>query len=502
LTDRPDTVFPLKELTAEEGIPARHMRTQMASYGDSRMAVQKLDRRRLPQSIAGHLQTGKSVLFKSGGRKPDRRSPPAGKGHPVLFLDIRNPAHEPVARKLQHAGWDGAMLCLPQRLKAILEDLSLRDGGIQKRDLGKVSARFLLLLRALNDPVPLISSEAGRQNALFEKIGRAFGQMTGLPAVLTLRPPQAPGRASCPVEPPESTGDVVVEENRLLLRETENPRLGDLPSGQSVFELAVEHGRSINMNVLKSRASPSRRTWIVLFHGFCSSNKHIQIERIARAGNRRGFHFLIPQFCNDFSDSGGIYATSVSNKIEDAAAVLRYVLADPDVGDIFVGGHSTGGLVSLFTLEDLGAAGRFRGFINLAGVTDPGKVFGPTNYPQVVRNGFRIVQRTPRCLMAGRTPEELDRTLSFVMEPFFSDLRNYTREAVAGVFRGISARMPCLFVIGEDDLRIEPRDFLELAAKGPRGKVTRALLPGEEHFFRNRPDKAIRVIMDWLCRMC
>lgn len=88
-----------------------------------------------------------------------------------------------------------------------------------------------------------------------------------------------------------------------------------------------------------------------LYHGYIQ----------ARAGYERMEHFLESELFNIFAISGGYqpYSQDIRLSAEHEAHILEYVLSQVDAEEVFLIGHSQGGLVIRYMLQKMGLAKKY-----------------------------------------------------------------------------------------------------------------------------------------------
>lgn len=84
----------------------------------------------------------------------------------------------------------------------------------------------------------------------------------------------------------------------------------------------------------------------IIFHGFTANRNTSLLKEIANSLRDENIASVRFDF-NGHGDSDGKFENmTVLNEIEDANAILNYVKTDPHVRNIYLGGHSQGGVVA------------------------------------------------------------------------------------------------------------------------------------------------------------
>lgn len=214
----------------------------------------------------------------------------------------------------------------------------------------------------------------------------------------------------------------------------------------------------------------------LVLHGFTAYKEERQVEGIAHAVTDAGFAALRIDMYGHGKSDGSFRDHNLLKWVSNAMAALDYLRSLDWVTDIYVCGHSQGGLLTMM----VGALAKdtVRGIIVLA----PGIAI-----PDGARKGyFPHTTDTPEIV-----PEECDvwgRKLS----------GNYIRVAkLIDVDRVIEAfDGPVLMIQGADDDVVSPDLTYEAAAKYNDCRL--AVIPGDTHCFDNHLDQVEEEIKTWL----
>jgi pimeloyl-ACP methyl ester carboxylesterase len=165
--------------------------------------------------------------------------------------------------------------------------------------------------------------------------------------------------------------------------------------------------------------------------------------------------------------------------IDDAAAWIRKLKADPRVSSVAVIGHSEGALIGMLAAERAGAAA----YVSLAGVAEgPGAVlrkqFAGKLPPPLAADNERILG----ALEQGRTVPEVPPALAAFYRPsvqpyLISWMKYMPTEHLA------TLRMPVLIVQGTTDIQVDAGQAQALKAARPDAVL--AIIPGMNHVLKD-----------------
>ena len=164
--------------------------------------------------------------------------------------------------------------------------------------------------------------------------------------------------------------------------------------------------------------------------------------------------------------------------VDDAAAWLDYLDADPRFGAIVAGGHSEGALIALLAAQERGADG----VVLVAGVGRPaGAVIREQLVAQLPPGLYAQADSALAVLERGETgvasPPGLEGLFRLSVQPYLASWLRYDPAAELAGFEG-----PALVVQGTTDLQVSEADARALAAA--RDDVALILVEGMNHVLK------------------
>lgn len=88
---------------------------------------------------------------------------------------------------------------------------------------------------------------------------------------------------------------------------------------------------------------------LILFHGFTGYMEERHIRAVAAAAAEAGYAVLRPELYGHGASGGSFKNHTIYKWISNALTVIRYAESLPFVTDLFLGGHSQGGLLVMLT---------------------------------------------------------------------------------------------------------------------------------------------------------
>ena len=237
----------------------------------------------------------------------------------------------------------------------------------------------------------------------------------------------------------------------------------------------LDHG--VRLVGILERAEEKRGPLVIVLHGFTSSKERTHTVAACEAMREAGFATLRFDLYGHGESGGEFRAHTLDKWISNTLAVINYAEGLDFVTEIWLSGHSQGGLTAAL------AAGK-----------EPERVKG-----LILRAPAFMI---PRCAREGnllgvrfdpdRIPEAFPTIKGLTLEA------GYVRSAQAiHVEEAIDAfHGPVLLLHGEADDVVPLRD---VAAAAERYRTCRLeLIPGETHHFDRAPERMKSVIRSWL----
>ncbi len=233
----------------------------------------------------------------------------------------------------------------------------------------------------------------------------------------------------------------------------------------------------IQLSAVLERPSADRCPLVIVLHGFSSNKDKAHTVAACEAMREAGFATLRFDLYGH-GDSGGEFKNHTIYKwISNTLAVLDCVRGWDFVSDIYLSGHSQGGLVSL-----------------LVGGMAPDLIKG-----LILRAPAFII---PRCAREGnmhgfafdplRVPEEIEIFKGLTLRA------NYARVAQTIHAEDAVDRFPgpVLLIHGDEDNIVPLEDSLIAAKRYQNCQLS--VIPGETHHFNRFPEQMKTIIRDWL----
>lgn len=128
-----------------------------------------------------------------------------------------------------------------------------------------------------------------------------------------------------------------------------------LQGSKTNFTVKGDHGRLACVLQQPELKGGQQYPVAIIMHGFGGNKESKLLTLIADSLQRRGIASVRFDFNGHGQSEGKFSDMTVPNEIEDAKAVYRYVSALPFAGNIYLAGHSQGGVVAAMTAGELGA---------------------------------------------------------------------------------------------------------------------------------------------------
>lgn len=173
--------------------------------------------------------------------------------------------------------------------------------------------------------------------------------------------------------------------------------------------------------------------------------------------------------------------------VEDAAAWVAKLKADPRFGQVDVIGHSEGSLVGMLAAQQAGAAA----FVSIAGVADAApaimrKQLAGKLPPDLDKESERILASLEGGTMVEQVPPALAGLYRPSVQPYLISWFKYVPAQ-----RIASLTMPVLIVQGNTDMQVEVAQANALHRAKPDANL--AIIPGMNHVFKHvRADAALQ----------
>jgi len=218
---------------------------------------------------------------------------------------------------------------------------------------------------------------------------------------------------------------------------------------------------------------------VVVIHGFTGHIEEPHILAVSHAMNAIGFATLRADMYGHGHSDGEFRKHTLYKWLNNSLTVIDYARAQDFATDIFLCGHSQGGLLVM-----LAAALKHdvvRGLIALSpACMIPeiarrgellGETFDPDHIPEVLHgwNGLELDGNYARVAQTIRVEEAIDR------------------------YRG-----PALVVHGDEDEAVPVEYGIRAAEAYAQGEL--ALIPGDDHCYDRHLDQVVAAVQDWLRR--
>ena len=233
----------------------------------------------------------------------------------------------------------------------------------------------------------------------------------------------------------------------------------------------------IELKAVLERPAPCRCPLVIVLHGFTSNKEKVHTLAACEAMRDAGFATLRFDLYGH-GESGGSFSEHTLYKwISNTLAVIDYARKLDFVTDIYLSGHSQGGLTAALV------AGmepeRIKGLILRA----PAFMI-----PRCAREGIMLGYRFD----PERLPDEIQIIKGLTLNG------NYIR--VAQTIRAEEAidryQGPVLLLHGDADDTVPLRDAMDAAGRYANCRLE--IIPGETHHFDKHPDLMKEIIREWL----
>lgn len=233
----------------------------------------------------------------------------------------------------------------------------------------------------------------------------------------------------------------------------------------------------IALSAVLERPHDGRCPLVIVLHGFTSNKEKAHTLAACQAMREAGFATLRFDLYGHGESGGEFKRHTLYKWISNTLAVMDAARRMDFVTDIYLSGHSQGGLVAA-----------------LVGGMAPDRVRG-----MILRTPAFMI---PRCAREGsllgfgfdpvRVPEEIQIIKGLTLEG------NYIRVAQTIHAEEAVARFPgpVLLIHGDADDTVPPEDSVRAA--GQYAHCQLELIPGETHHFDRHPDATQGIIRDWL----
>lgn len=216
---------------------------------------------------------------------------------------------------------------------------------------------------------------------------------------------------------------------------------------------------------------------VIILHGFTGHMEERHITALAQAVNEIGFAALRVDLYGHGHSDGQFENHTLYKWLTNALTVIDYARALPFVTDLYLCGHSQGGLTAM-----LAAAMKrdtLRGLIALS----PACMI-----PELARRGELLGLRFD----PDHVPDRLATWDRRLLDG------NYARVAQTIHVEEAIDRYdgPALIVHGDADGAVPPRYAIEAAGRYKNCRL--ALIPGDGHCYENHLDQMLSAVTDWL----
>ncbi len=247
-----------------------------------------------------------------------------------------------------------------------------------------------------------------------------------------------------------------------------------------IIKGAVGHLKAI---ILKpEQAENEKMPMAIICHGFTSHKNDPLLKAVADSLSQHGIGSIRFDFNGHGESEGAFQNMTVLNEIEDAKLVYEYTRELPYVGDIFIVGHSQGGVVASMVAGELGED-NIKGEVlisaavvlrdNLLQGMVFGSTFNPINPPEYVPifNGLKL----------GKAYIETGQKL-----PILETAKKYTGSA---------------FIIHGTNDNIVPYTYSQRLNDYIRYSRLK-MIDGADHVYSRKQDLLAHYVVDYLLKLC
>jgi len=239
----------------------------------------------------------------------------------------------------------------------------------------------------------------------------------------------------------------------------------------------VDDGIKLNATLELPDSAEKKYPLVIIIHGFTGHSEERHIVAVSRALNEAGYATLRPDLYGHGKSDGQFRDHTLYKWLTNIMAILDYARKLDFVTDIYLCGHSQGGLSVILAggLEH----DRIKGIIALA----PACMI-----PDLARNGSLLGSRFD----PDHIPEELTVWDSHMLG------NNYVRVAQTIHVEEAIDRFdgPVLVVQGEADDPQLRQSAVDAAERYRNSKLV--MIPGDTHCFDNHLDQMVQAVTDWM----
>ena len=237
--------------------------------------------------------------------------------------------------------------------------------------------------------------------------------------------------------------------------------------------------RGVPLSAVLERASAGAGPLVIALHGLTSSKDRPHNIAACEAMREAGFSTLRADLYGHGGSGGDFRSHTVSLWVSNTLALIRYAQGLDFVTEIWLAGHSQGGLTAA-----------------LAGGLMPEAVRGMIlRAPAfMIPTGARAGELLGRRFDPERVPDSFAIHDGFVLDGgYLRDARTLRAEEAMARFPG-----PVLLIHGDLDDVVPLRDSEDAARRYRNAEL--AVIPGETHHFDRHPDRMRAIITAWLRR--
>ena len=233
----------------------------------------------------------------------------------------------------------------------------------------------------------------------------------------------------------------------------------------------------IRLSAVLDRPGEGRRPLVIIIHGFTGNKEERHIVAVSRMLNALGFATLRADMYGHGSSDGQFRNHTLYKWLTNALSLVDYARGREDVGEIFLCGHSQGGLTAM--LAAAMERDRIAGLIPLS----PAAMI-----PEYARSGELL----GLCF----DPEHIPETLSAFDGQTLGG--NYIRVAQTIDVEAAIDRYdgPVLLVHGDEDESVPVEVSIEAANRYRHCQL--ALIPGDDHCYDHHLDLVLGAVRTWM----
>ena len=241
----------------------------------------------------------------------------------------------------------------------------------------------------------------------------------------------------------------------------------------------VDHGIHLNAKLDMPAAAKARCPLVIILHGFTGHMEERHITAISEMLNGIGCATLRVDMYGHGQSEGSFRSHTLQKWLSNAAAVIEYARSLDFVSDLYLCGHSQGGLT-----------------VMLAAAQEPEVIKGiiPMSPAVMIPEGARRGLLLGTAFDPERIPEEIRSEAGWVLNgDYIRAAQTIRTEEAIQQYTG-----PVLLVHGAEDETVPAE--CSIAAQKAYADAELVIIPGDTHCYDRHLDTAVDAVRQWMTR--